>query len=92
LALYRASIDLFIVSKEPTEKVLLDADNKGWSTCPWVIDAKGYPGALIRYQLTVAGQSLIAEVQNQGRRAQHDPGARVMVFWHPETTEVLPAE
>ena len=64
----------------------------GFARLPAVIDAKVYQGALIRYQLTVAGQSLIAEVQNQARRPQHDPGAKVMVFWHPETTEVLPIE
>ena len=75
------------------ENILLDGDdNKGLASLPGVIDAKVYQGALIRYQLTVAGQSLIAEVQNQGRRPQHNPGAQVTVFWHPETTEVLPVE
>jgi len=75
------------------ENILLDGDdNQGLASLPAVIDAKVYQGALIRYQLSVAGQPLIAEVQNRGRRPQHDPGAQVTVFWHPETTEVLPVE
>ena len=75
------------------ENVLLGDDGTGGlASLPGIIEAKVYQGALIRYQVNVAGQSLIAEVQNQARRAQHDPGATIMVFWHPETTEVLPVE
>jgi ABC-type Fe3+/spermidine/putrescine transport system ATPase subunit len=75
------------------ENILLDgADGSGLASLSATVDAKVYQGALIRYQLTAAGQSLIAEVQNQARRPQHDPGSRVTVFWHPERTEVLPID
>jgi len=75
------------------ENVLLDDDGSaGLASLPGVIDAKVYQGALIRYQVNVAGQSIVAEIQNQGRRPQHDPGARITIFWHPETTEVLPVD
>ena len=53
---------------------------------------KIYQGALIRYRLTVAGQLMVAEVQNQVGRAQHEPGSHVTVYWYPERTEVLPVE
>ena len=75
------------------ENVLLDDDGSGGlASLPAVIDVKVYQGALIRYQVNVAGQSIVAEVQNQARRPQHDPGAKIAIFWHPETTEVLPAD
>ena len=75
------------------ENVLLDDDGgDGLASLPGTIDAKVYQGALIRYQVSVAGQSIVAEVQNQARRQQHDPGARITVFWRPETTEVLPID
>jgi putative spermidine/putrescine transport system ATP-binding protein len=75
------------------ENILLDgAEGSGLASLSATVDAKVYQGALIRYQLTAAGQSLIAEVQNQARRPQHDPGSRVTVFWHPEGTEVLPID
>ena len=59
---------------------------------PAVVDAKIYQGALIRYRLTVAGQRLVAEVQNQVGRAQPEAGSRVTVHWYPERTEILPIE
>jgi len=75
------------------ENVLLDDDGGGGlASLPGIIDAKVYQGALIRYQITVAGQSIVAEVQNQARRLQHDPGTKITIFWHPETTEVLPID
>ena len=75
------------------ENVLLDDDGSGGlASLPGIIDARVYQGALIRYQVTVAGQPVIAEVQNRIRRPQHDPGARIAIFWHPETTEVLPID
>ena len=57
---------------------------------PAIVDAKIYQGALIRYRLTVAGQHLVAEVQNQFGRSQPEAGSRVTLGWHPDRTEVLP--
>ena len=75
------------------ENVLLDDDGGGGlASLPGIVDAKVYQGALIRYQVSVAGQSIVAEVQNQARRPQHDPGAKIRIFWRPETTEVLPID
>jgi putative spermidine/putrescine transport system ATP-binding protein len=75
------------------ENLLLDAgESDGLARLPAVVEAKIYQGAFIRYRLTAAGQTLIAEVQNQGRLPQHEPGAQVSVCWHPEQTEALPAE
>jgi len=75
------------------ENVLLDgAGAEGLARLPAVVTSRIYQGALIRYRLEAAGQSLVAEVQNQAGRAQHDTGARVTVFWHPERTEALPVD
>ncbi len=49
------------------ENVLLDDDgSSGLASLPAIIDAKVYQGALIRYQVNVAGQSIVAEVQKSG--------------------------
>jgi putative spermidine/putrescine transport system ATP-binding protein len=74
------------------ENVFLDGSEAGQFRLPAVVDAKIYQGALIRYRLTVAGQRLVAEVQNQVGRAQPEAGSRVTVHWYPERTEILPIE
>ncbi|MFZ2108495.1 MAG: ABC transporter ATP-binding protein [Roseiarcus sp.] len=75
------------------ENVLLDgAEAEGLARLPAVVTSRIYQGALIRYRLEAAGQSLVAEVQNQAGRPQHDAGNRVTVFWHPERTEALPVD
>jgi putative spermidine/putrescine transport system ATP-binding protein len=75
------------------ENVFLDEPERtGHVRLPATVEAKIYQGALIRYRLTVAGQLIVAEVQNQFGRAQHEPGSRVTVYWYPERTEVLPVE
>jgi putative spermidine/putrescine transport system ATP-binding protein len=75
------------------ENILLDGEEgESLANLPAVVDAKIYQGALIRYQLTAAGQTLVAEVQNQALRPQHDPGSRITIFWRPASTEVLPIE
>jgi ABC-type Fe3+/spermidine/putrescine transport system ATPase subunit len=75
------------------ENVLLDgADAERLPRLPAVVKSRIYQGALIRYGLEAAGQSLVAEVQNQAGRAQHDAGSRVMVSWHPGRTEALPVD
>ncbi|MGA2793530.1 MAG: TOBE domain-containing protein, partial [Roseiarcus sp.] len=75
------------------ENVLLDGgEGNGLARLPAVVEARIYQGALIRYRLTAAGQSLVAEVQNQAGRPQHDAPSAVAVSWNPERTEVLPVE
>jgi putative spermidine/putrescine transport system ATP-binding protein len=74
------------------ENVLIDSEGAGdLVSLPAVVEAKVYQGPLIRYRLKAVGQSLIAEVQNQGGRPQHEAGGKVMVCWRRERTEVLPA-
>ena len=75
------------------ENVLLDpSELDGLASLPAVVEAKIYQGALIRYRLTAAGQSLVAEVQNQVGRTQHEAGSRLTAYWHPHRTEVLPVD
>jgi putative spermidine/putrescine transport system ATP-binding protein len=74
------------------ENILLDGACAELASLPAVVDTRVYQGALIRYQLTAAGQSLVAEVQNQALRPQYDAGAQVTISWRPESTEVLPAD
>jgi ABC-type Fe3+/spermidine/putrescine transport system ATPase subunit len=75
------------------ENVLLDgAQHDGLTHLPAIVEARIYQGSLIRYRLTAAGQSLVAEVQNQAGRPQHDAQSAVAVSWNPERTEVLPVE
>jgi putative spermidine/putrescine transport system ATP-binding protein len=75
------------------ENVLLDgSEHDGLTRLPAVVEARIYQGSLIRYRLTAAGQSLVAEVQNQAGRPQHDAQSAVAVSWNPERTEVLPVE
>ena len=74
------------------ENILLDGAAGAVASLPAVVDSRVYQGALIRYQLTAAGQSLVAEVQNQALRTQYDAGDEVTISWRPESTEVLPAE
>jgi putative spermidine/putrescine transport system ATP-binding protein len=75
------------------ENILLDANGiDGLASLQATVEAKIYQGALIRYRLSAAGQPLVAEVQNQAGRAQHDAGSMITAYWHPDRTEVLPAD
>ncbi len=75
------------------ENVLLDGGGEsGMVRLPAIVDSKDYQGALIRYQLKAAGQSIVAEVLNQAQRTQYDVGGEVTIAWRPECTEVLPVE
>jgi putative spermidine/putrescine transport system ATP-binding protein len=75
------------------ENVLLDGpEGDGLARLPAVVESRIYQGALIRYRLSAAGQSLVAEVQNQAGRPQHEPRSSVAVSWNPERTEVLAAD
>jgi putative spermidine/putrescine transport system ATP-binding protein len=75
------------------ENVLLDDPGDGeFVRLTATLDAEIYQGALIRYRLTLAGQSLIAEIQNRADRQHRQTGSNVTVYWHPQRTEVLPAQ
>ncbi|WLD98888.1 ABC transporter ATP-binding protein [Agrobacterium leguminum] len=50
-----------------------------------------YQGALVRYHLSVAGQDIVAERQNQSHLARLSPGQAIGVTWDPERSEVLVA-
>ena len=76
----------------PENVVIGEGGEPDMTSLSAVIESKAYLGALIRYQLRVAGQSLIAETLNQAQKRQFDPGASVTIHWRPESTEVLPLE
>lgn len=48
-----------------------------------------YQGALVRYRLSVGGQEIVAEQQNQSHVARLSPGQAIGVTWDPEKSEVL---
>lgn len=50
-----------------------------------------YQGALVRYHLSVGGQDIVAERQNQSHLARLSPGQAIGVTWDPERSEVLVA-
>lgn len=50
-----------------------------------------YQGALVRYHLSVGGQDIVAERQNQSHLAKLSPGQAIGVTWDPERSEVLVA-
>ncbi len=72
------------------ENILLEGgEGDGLTRLPATVESRAYQGALIRYQLMAAGQSLIAETLNQASRPQYEIGARLTIAWRPESTEVL---
>jgi putative spermidine/putrescine transport system ATP-binding protein len=50
-----------------------------------------YQGALVRYHLSVGGQNVVAEQQNQSHIERLSPGQVIGVTWDPERSEVLVA-
>lgn len=50
-----------------------------------------YQGALVRYRLSVSGQEIVAERQNQSHVERLSPGQSIGVSWDPERSEVLVA-
>lgn len=55
------------------------------------IVSETYQGALVRYHLSVGGQDIVAERQNQSHLARLSPGQAIGVTWDPERSEVLVA-
>ncbi len=75
------------------ENMFLDPPpGSGFVRVPARVDAKIYQGAQIRYRMTVAAQTVVAEVLNQVGMPQHESGSPVTVYWHPERTEILPVD
>jgi len=75
------------------ENILLDnPGGSGYVSITAAVETKVYQGAFIRYQLAMAGQVLVAEVQNQALRPQYDVGSRITIYWRPESIEVFPVE
>jgi ABC-type Fe3+/spermidine/putrescine transport system ATPase subunit len=53
-----------------------------------VIDST-YQGAIIRYRLDLAGQTVVAERPNRADVSVLPAGAEITVSWRPEATEIL---
>ncbi|CDN95046.1 MULTISPECIES: ABC transporter ATP-binding protein [Agrobacterium] len=58
---------------------------------PATVVSETYQGALVRYHLSVGGQDIVAERQNQSHLARLSPGQAIGVTWDPERSEVLVA-
>ncbi|MGV2020347.1 ABC transporter ATP-binding protein [Agrobacterium sp. 22-223-1] len=58
---------------------------------PATVISETYQGALVRYHLSVGGQDIVAERQNQSHLARLSPGQAIGVTWDPERSEVLVA-
>ncbi|MDQ0455764.1 ABC transporter ATP-binding protein [Rhizobium paknamense] len=70
------------------ENVIIGPAGKG---IPATVMSETYQGALVRYRLSVAGQDVIAERQNQSHVERLSPGQAVSVSWDPERSEALMA-
>lgn len=58
---------------------------------PATVVSETYQGALVRYRLSVGGQEIVAERQNQSHVARLSLGQSIGVTWDPERSEVLVA-
>ncbi len=74
----------------PENVLLTTPDRSDVMQAPAKVEASIYQGALIRYRLNVAGQTVFAEVQNQAGRPQHEPGSTIKIYWFANRTEILP--
>ena len=53
------------------------------------VKSESYQGALIRYVIGFADQTIVAEAQNRPDRPIFPIGAEVLVAWHPDTSSIL---
>jgi putative spermidine/putrescine transport system ATP-binding protein len=53
------------------------------------VRSESYQGALIRYVIGFADQTIVAEAQNRPDRPIYPIGAEVLVAWHPDTSSIL---
>lgn len=70
------------------ENIIIDEAGTG---IPATVVSETYQGALVRYHLSVGGQDIVAERQNQSHLARLSPGQAIGVTWDPERSEVLVA-
>jgi putative spermidine/putrescine transport system ATP-binding protein len=73
----------------PENLLLARPGQSGFGELPALVETIVYQGALIRYRLSVCGQTVNAEVLNQVGMPRLEPGARTTVFWFPERSEAL---
>jgi putative spermidine/putrescine transport system ATP-binding protein len=81
-----------------TAKLILRPENvlmgepvahKGFVCVEAVVLEEIYKGAQLRYRLSIGGQELFCEVQNQTNSRGPASGARVRVGWDPNNSELL---
>jgi putative spermidine/putrescine transport system ATP-binding protein len=56
---------------------------------PATVVRETYQGPIVRYVLTVEGQEIVCERQNQAGVRRYAPGASVTIGWAPERSELL---
>jgi spermidine/putrescine ABC transporter ATP-binding subunit len=73
------------------EHVLLgpDAERQNLNQLKGRVIKELYHGSLIRYELQVGDQSLVAESQNTQEQQLFPPGAEISVAWHPSSCSML---
>ncbi|UXS41470.1 ABC transporter ATP-binding protein [Agrobacterium tumefaciens] len=92
-ALTRLPSDNFAVGKAVKlvvrpENIIIGEAGTGLAA---TVVSETYQGALVRYHLSVGGQDIVAERQNQSHLARLSPGQAIGVTWDPERSEVLVA-
>lgn len=70
------------------ENVVIGGTGEG---LPATVLSETYQGALVRYRLSVGGQEIVAERQNQSNVPRFAQGEEVGVSWDPDRSEVLGA-
>lgn len=70
------------------ENVVIGRTGEG---LPATVLTENYQGALVRYRLSLGGQEIVVERQNQSNVSRFAPGEKVGVSWDPERSEVLVA-
>ncbi|GGD95751.1 polyamine-transporting ATPase [Aureimonas endophytica] len=75
------------------ENVVVDPDAlpAGAIPFPATVLSETYQGPIVRYRLSVGGQELVAERQNQAHVRRLAPGAAVLAGWDPARCEALAA-
>lgn len=71
------------------ESVMIEPEADIPLRMPATVLSETYQGALVRYQLAVGAQKIVAELQNRSGNRRFSPGASVMVGWDPGRSEAL---
>ncbi|AJY47910.1 ABC transporter ATP-binding protein [Martelella endophytica] len=74
------------------ENVLMgpEAEAQGVSLVTATVMDETYQGAMLRYRLSVAGQDIVAERQNQMHLARWSRGDQVQIGWAEKRARILP--